>query len=186
MLSENLDEWSIRPLFSTFESPASTMLVFQDVAFPQILCCNFANVFDFAISFAAGRLLGKKDDSQKTSSISYQTFALCAVSYIGAMFASNQSLQHVNYPTQVLAKSAKPISVMAVGFLLGGFRYPLQKCLYVLMISVGVVFFVYKEPVLKQKNAVVSGGSYGIGEILLVSQYSTFFLHCMLPCIVFV
>lgn len=140
--------------------------------------CMILQLSHFFLS--AGRLLGRQDNLKK-STVPYHSFALCAISYIGAMFASNQSLQHVNYPTQVLAKSAKPIAVMVVGFLIGGFRYPLRKCLYVLMISVGVVFFVYKEPVIKPKNASIPSGTYGIGELLLVSLIDFVFTHYLWP-----
>ena len=49
-----------------------------------------------------------------TSEVKY---ALCACSYLGAMVASNAALQYVNYPTQVLGKSCKPIPVMILGML---------------------------------------------------------------------
>ena len=45
---------------------------------------------------------------------------ICGVSYVGAMLASNASLKWVNYPTQVLGKSCKPIPVMILGVLLAG------------------------------------------------------------------
>ncbi|XP_053068694.1 solute carrier family 35 member B1 isoform X3 [Acinonyx jubatus] len=38
-------------------------------------------------------------------------YAACSVSYLGAMVSSNSALQFVNYPTQVLGKSCKPIPV---------------------------------------------------------------------------
>ena len=36
-------------------------------------------------------------------------YAICAVTYLGAMVASNSSLKFVAYPMQVLGKSCKPI-----------------------------------------------------------------------------
>ncbi|XP_015426262.1 PREDICTED: solute carrier family 35 member B1, partial [Myotis davidii] len=36
-------------------------------------------------------------------------YAACSISYLGAMVSSNSALQFVNYPTQVLGKSCKPI-----------------------------------------------------------------------------
>jgi len=96
-----------------------------------------------------------------TSEVKY---ALCACSYLGAMVASNAALQYVNYPTQVLGKSCKPIPVMLLGVLLARKTYPLVKYLCVLLITIGVALFVYKD----DKAAKSSGFSLGFGEILLI------------------
>uniref|UniRef100_S4RKV0 Solute carrier family 35 member B1 n=1 Tax=Petromyzon marinus TaxID=7757 RepID=S4RKV0_PETMA len=96
--------------------------------------------------------------------------AACAVSYLGAMVSSNSALQYVNYPTQVLGKSCKPIPVMILGVLLARKRYPLIKYLCVLLIVVGVAMFLYKG-----KGGAKGGdgggpeqGYLGYGEILLL------------------
>ncbi|XP_057294160.1 solute carrier family 35 member B1-like [Hydractinia symbiolongicarpus] len=86
----------------------------------------------------------------------------CAMSYMGAMLASNMSLRYVNYPTQVLGKSCKPIPVMILGVLLARKKYPLIKYLCVLMIVAGVALFFFKE----KKGSTVE--STGFGELLLV------------------
>jgi solute carrier family 35 (UDP-galactose transporter), member B1 len=44
--------------------------------------------------------------------------AIISLTYLGAMLSSNEALQHVLYPTQVLAKSIKPVPVMIMGVLL--------------------------------------------------------------------
>lgn len=46
-------------------------------------------------------------------------YATSSLTYLLAMVCTNMSLQFVNYPTQVIAKSAKPIPVMILGVLLG-------------------------------------------------------------------
>ncbi|XP_006889939.1 PREDICTED: solute carrier family 35 member B1-like [Elephantulus edwardii] len=43
---------------------------------------------------------------------SWGLYAACSVSYLGAMVSSNSALQFVNYPTQVLGKSCKPIAAL--------------------------------------------------------------------------
>ena len=53
------------------------------------------------------------------------------------MLASNESLQHISYPTQVLGKSIKPVPVMILGVLISRKRYPLLKYICVLMIVIG-------------------------------------------------
>ncbi|XP_046846944.1 solute carrier family 35 member B1-like [Xenia sp. Carnegie-2017] len=90
----------------------------------------------------------------------------CAFSYVGAMLASNAALQFINYPTQVLGKSAKPIPVMILGVLIAKKKYPLVKYLFVLMIVCGVALFLYKDK--KQKTDQHSDMMIGFGEILLL------------------
>merc|ERR1740131_133374 len=101
---------------------------------------------------------------QDTTRSSY--YAICSFTYLLAMVTSNKALSWVNYPTQVIGKSCKPIPVMVLGVLVGKKSYPLLKYLFILMIVMGVALFMYKD---KAGNA--SGGSdsiIGVGEILLL------------------
>jgi solute carrier family 35 (UDP-galactose transporter), member B1 len=93
--------------------------------------------------------------------------ALCALSYIGAMFTSNFSLQHVSYPTQVLGKSIKPVPVMILGVLWGRKHYPLKKYLFVFLITLGVLLFLWKGKQHKGPE-LDSDHVFGIGEVLLL------------------
>lgn len=92
-------------------------------------------------------------------------YSLCSLTYLGAMLASNQALQFVSYPTQVLGKSAKPIPVMILGILLARKRYPAAKFLFVLMIVIGVALFLYKD---KAPTSNETGSMFGFGELLLL------------------
>ncbi|KAG0712694.1 Solute carrier family 35 member B1 [Chionoecetes opilio] len=80
------------------------------------------------------------------------------------MVSSNMALQWINYPTQVVGKSCKPIPVMVLGVLLGRKSYAWRKYVFVLMIVIGVALFIYKD----SKAGAASGGGLGIGEVLLV------------------
>ncbi|XP_064644610.1 solute carrier family 35 member B1-like [Lineus longissimus] len=112
------------------------------------------------IYLSAGSSDAERDNTPK------KMYATCAVTYLCAMLASNHALQHVNYPTQVVGKSIKPIPVMILGVLLARKKYPLQKYMFVLMIVVGVALFIYKESKGTSKS---SGQSIlGIGEMLLL------------------
>jgi solute carrier family 35 (UDP-galactose transporter), member B1 len=73
----------------------------------------------------------------------------------------------VAYPTQVVAKAAKPIPVMLLGVLIGRKSYAAQKYGFVLLIVLGVVMFMYKE----SKSSAVTESS-GLGEILLLLSLS--------------
>eukprot|EP00088_Acartia_fossae_P009876 TRINITY_DN14854_c0_g2_i1.p1 TRINITY_DN14854_c0_g2~~TRINITY_DN14854_c0_g2_i1.p1 ORF type:complete len:313 (+),score=31.03 TRINITY_DN14854_c0_g2_i1:38-976(+) len=105
-------------------------------------------------------VLNQGEDTTKTS-----YYVLCSLSYLVAMVASNKALVWVNYPTQVVGKSCKPIPVMILGVLIGRKSYPLRKYLFVLMIVVGVAFFMYKDKA--GAKADVSSG-LGLGEMLLL------------------
>ena len=72
-------------------------------------------------------------------------YAICSLTYLVAMVTSNKALAWVNYPTQVIGKSCKPIPVMVLGVLVGRKKYPLLKYLFILMIVAGVAMFMYKE-----------------------------------------
>ncbi|XP_031549658.1 solute carrier family 35 member B1-like [Actinia tenebrosa] len=105
--------------------------------------------------------------AEKKDSTPTLWYGACAFTYLGAMLASNKALQWVNYPTQVLGKSCKPIPVMILGVLLARKRYPLAKYLCVFLIVAGVALFMYKD----KPNTVVENANstlLGLGEILLL------------------
>ncbi|XP_069809577.1 solute carrier family 35 member B1 [Dendropsophus ebraccatus] len=92
-------------------------------------------------------------------------YAACSLSYLGAMVSSNSALQYVNYPTQVLGKSCKPIPVMLLGVTVLRKKYPLTKYLCVLLIVVGVALFMYKP---KNSGPSEDDHVFGYGELLLL------------------
>lgn len=84
------------------------------------------------------------------------------------MISSNMALRWVPYPTQVVAKAAKPIPVMILGVLLGRKSYNMQKYLFVLLIVIGVILFMYKEGKVNQS----ASENIGLGELLLFLSLS--------------
>lgn len=84
-----------------------------------------------------------RQTGEDTTKSSY--YAICSFSYLTAMVTSNKALMWVNYPTQVVGKSCKPIPVMVLGVLIGRKRYPALKYLFVLLIVAGVAMFMYKD-----------------------------------------
>lgn len=92
-------------------------------------------------------------------------YGLCSLSYLGAMVSSNSALLYVNYPTQVLGKSCKPIPVMILGVTILRKKYPLAKYLCVLLIVSGVALFLYKP---KQSLTTTDDHLFGFGELLLL------------------
>ncbi|OQV17510.1 Solute carrier family 35 member B1 [Hypsibius exemplaris] len=92
-------------------------------------------------------------------------YGLCSLSYLGAMMSSNQALQYVSYPTQVLGKSCKPIPVMIFGVLFAHRRYSVRKYLFTLMIVLGVAVFFYENGKAHTKD---EKKEIGFGEGLLL------------------
>ncbi|XP_018093537.1 solute carrier family 35 member B1 [Xenopus laevis] len=111
------------------------------------------------------KLLIQFFDSGKTDRTQSWLYAVCSLSYLGAMVSSNSALQFVNYPTQVLGKSCKPIPVMLLGVTLLRKKYPLTKYLCVLLIVLGVALFMYKP---KKTDSGGDDHAVGFGELLLL------------------
>ena len=123
--------------------------------------CVVNYIYAFVMSFV---FTTKEQDTTKSS-----YYAICSFTYLLAMVTSNKALSWVNYPTQVVGKSCKPIPVMILGVLVGRKSYPLLKYLFILMIVVGVAIFMYKDNVGTNKNTMTKGESYvGVGELLLI------------------
>nr|CAD2194244.1 unnamed protein product [Meloidogyne enterolobii] len=91
-------------------------------------------------------------------------YSICSISYFLAMLFSNMALEWVNYPTQILGKSCKPIPIMLFGVFFAHKRYPLRKYFYVLLIVIGMAIFLYKPG--KQ----VKHFEFGAGELLLCAS----------------
>lgn len=103
--------------------------------------------------------------SREKDNTPMRMYTMCSLTYLGAMLASNQSLQYVTYPTQVLGKSVKPIPVMILGIIFAQKRYPLAKFLFITMICMGVALFMYKD---KKPITEDSSHHFGFGEVLLI------------------
>ncbi|XP_063242493.1 solute carrier family 35 member B1 [Bacillus rossius redtenbacheri] len=98
------------------------------------------------------------EDSTRTA-----YYSSSALTYLLAMVCSNMALQWVNYPTQVVGKSCKPIPVMILGVLVGKKHYSMKKYLFVVMIVVGVALFIFKDGKAGGEESVL----FGFGELLL-------------------
>ncbi|XP_022084670.1 solute carrier family 35 member B1-like [Acanthaster planci] len=114
--------------------------------------------------FAKCVLFFSKPGKDKTTT---KLYALCSITYLGAMVASNSALKYVSYPFQVLGKSCKPIPVMLLGVLLARKRYYLLKYFCVLLIVIGVAIFVYKD---SKASSSAAESVFGYGELLLIAS----------------
>ncbi|OAF68332.1 UDP-galactose transporter 1, partial [Intoshia linei] len=69
-------------------------------------------------------------------------FSAMSLTYIGAMLASNTALKFIDYPSQVVGKSLKPICVLMMGAIFARKKYSLKKIMYILTIVCGVILFI--------------------------------------------
>lgn len=84
---------------------------------------------------------------------------LISITYSVAMIATNLSLSHVNFPTQVLVKSGKMIPIVVGGFLFFGKKYPYYDYISVFLITGSLIMF----NLLKTKNTKeVEQSAFGI------------------------
>lgn len=67
--------------------------------------------------------------------------ALSSVTYVLSMLCTNYALTHVNFPTQVLVKSAKSVPVILGGFVFFGKRYPLHDYIAVIAVTASLAVF---------------------------------------------
>eukprot|EP01057_Protomagalhaensia_wolfi_P001187 Protomagalhaensia_wolfi_Nauph_80__1186@NODE_16_length_5045_cov_135_815621_g12_i0_p4_GENE_NODE_16_length_5045_cov_135_815621_g12_i0NODE_16_length_5045_cov_135_815621_g12_i0_p4_ORF_typecomplete_len278_score34_14UAA/PF08449_11/6e45TPT/PF03151_16/1_7e10SLC35F/PF06027_12/3_5e03SLC35F/PF06027_12/3_9e06Nuc_sug_transp/PF04142_15/1_1e02Nuc_sug_transp/PF04142_15/8_6e05EamA/PF00892_20/0_0016EamA/PF00892_20/2_1e03CRTlike/PF08627_10/2_8e02CRTlike/PF08627_10/0_009_NODE_16_length_5045_cov_135_815621_g12_i02142 len=80
---------------------------------------------------------------------------LISLSYVSAMCCTNYSLTKVNYPTQVLVKSAKAVPVVIGGWIMYKKRYPITDYMMVAGITIGLIMFQFA----KFNTASSEGGS---------------------------
>ncbi|XP_046397096.1 solute carrier family 35 member B1 homolog [Ischnura elegans] len=108
-------------------------------------------------------LIPQGEDTTKT-----WYYSSSALTYLLGMVSSNMALQWVNFPTQVIAKSCKPIPVMVLGVLLGKKRYLIRKYVFVILIVAGIALFMLKDG----KSGPAAEGGIGVGEVLLLASLS--------------
>lgn len=117
------------------------------------------------INAAFARLLIQFFEGSKQDHTRSWLYGVCSLSYLGAMVSSNSALQYVNYPTQVLGKSCKPIPVMILGVTILRKKYPMAKYLCVFLIVAGVALFLYKP---NKGSNTSDEHTFGFGEMLLL------------------
>ena len=96
-------------------------------------------------------------------------YSYCSISNIMSSWCQYEALKFVSFPTQVLAKASKIIPVMAMGRIVSGKTYQAYEYLVAVMISLGMVLFLYGSQETVQSK-VSSGGQVTTvsGFILLV------------------
>nr|ACO11738.1 Solute carrier family 35 member B1 [Caligus rogercresseyi] len=148
-----------------------TRVNYGDEKFTYIFALIFVQcIFNLLYAVLVSRFFfSRASKSSEVDSTPQTYFMAAALTYLCAMLASNKALAWVNYPTQVIGKSCKPIPVMILGVLLGGKSYPLRKYFFILLVVIGISLFMYKDSgAAKGKSEDASAFSLGIGELLLI------------------
>ncbi|GBP91749.1 Adenosine 3'-phospho 5'-phosphosulfate transporter 1 [Eumeta japonica] len=70
-------------------------------------------------------------------------YSYCALTNVTSAWCQYEALKYVSFPTQVLSKSCKVIPVMAMGKFVSGNRYAPYEYITALLISVGMVLFMF-------------------------------------------
>lgn len=141
----------------------------DNVYFKQATCLvMFQSIFNTIVSYTV--LISLQYNSQKADTIPSTDYALCSIMYMAAMVSSNSALKFVGYPLQVLGKSAKPVSVMALGIILARKRYPLHRYFCVLLIVLGVGLFLHSNPKSATTLTPHPTGTAYFGELLIMSS----------------
>mmetsp|Transcript_11726 Transcript_11726/g.25361 ORF Transcript_11726/g.25361 Transcript_11726/m.25361 type:complete len:502 (-) Transcript_11726:120-1625(-) len=117
----------------------------------------------------------KRDNQALVGRLNHPLIVLTSLAYLSAMSASNESLHYVSYPTCVLAKSAKLIPTMVVGWLVDRWRrrrsggggtgksIDATEWIGAVLITVGIVSFQYIQ-LRKQSNGSHHGGEKVEGD----------------------
>jgi len=115
------------------------------------------------IAWIASLLL--RERANNTPLLQYSTQAL---SSLMAMVFSNLALAHVDYPTQVLAKSCKPVPVMIMTVFILRKRYRWDKVLFVTMITAGISLFMVSKVESPSSKTLEEKETSAIGMIFLL------------------
>ncbi|KAN0024363.1 hypothetical protein ACTFIV_008769 [Dictyostelium citrinum] len=131
--------------------------VFGFTAFLLAMQCFFNMISAWLVS------LFTKEPKDNTPFMKYGFVSMLLVI---STFLSNQSIRYISYPTQVLAKSCKPIPVIFMGLLLFKKKYPFLKYIVVIVISLGISLFMLPKTSSK-KNIQLEGHDHLFGNFIL-------------------
>ena len=111
----------------------------------SIICCLFARIMMLA-------------QGEVPKSVPDRYFIAIACTYLGGMFLSIRALRYVNYPTRILAKSAKAVPIMAMNFVFGK-RYTRLQYVSVMLIVSGTCIFMLFKPTRKGEGSTTTVGA---------------------------
>mmetsp|Transcript_14342 Transcript_14342/g.28930 ORF Transcript_14342/g.28930 Transcript_14342/m.28930 type:complete len:368 (+) Transcript_14342:32-1135(+) len=118
----------------------------------SVLLQSVANMLTAFIAIVLETLITKKPFTVGAG-VRVQDWIVASLGYQGAHFFGFQSLQYVSFPVQIVCKSCKTIPVMIGEVLIAGERATLKKFVSVILLSIGVILFLFFKPSKKFKHA---------------------------------
>ncbi|EDR26579.1 UDP-galactose transporter, putative [Entamoeba dispar SAW760] len=98
--------------------------------------------------------------------VPYKRFIIQSQTYCGAMFFSNKSLLYIDYPTQIITKFCKPITVMLFSIFYTK-KYEIRQVIFSIITFSGIAMFMY-DKFAKLDTSKYSDFSFIFGLILIV------------------
>ncbi|GAB1223999.1 hypothetical protein ENUP19_0170G0011 [Entamoeba nuttalli] len=100
--------------------------------------------------------------------IPHKRFVIQSQAYCGAMFFSNKSLLYIDYPTQIITKFFKPITVMLFSIFYTK-KYEIRQIIFSIITFSGIAMFMY-DKFAKLDTSKYSDFSFLFGLILIVTS----------------
>jgi len=105
-----------------------------------------------------------------TQVLNHKLLLLTAFCYFGAMACSNESINHVSYPTVVLAKSSKLIPAMVAGVLIERRSYTTREWVGAALITSGIIIFNWTRMSAQNGDGEEGDGDSPFGLLLLLTS----------------
>ena len=114
--------------------------------FLMVLIPVICNAF-FAKCSLLSRYYFKSGDNidQRNGCIPKQYYVLMSVLFLVSMLCANASLAYISFPTQLIMKSSKPISIVLCGLIFVRKAYSYHRLISALIIVISVSMFMYEQ-----------------------------------------
>jgi len=99
--------------------------------------CSFSSLAAFVLMRLTGETYTK-------GAIPKKEFVIQSTAYCSAMFFSNKSLQYIDYPTQIITKFLKPITVVLFSIFYSK-KYQPRQIVFSAITFVGIALFMYEK-----------------------------------------
>lgn len=162
---------AMETLTKTFGKQISTFYVFM-VLIPSLFSGVFAKmIITLQTHFSEVNHL-KKENNEKSEEVPKSLYFLCSIFMMASMLCSNAALGFITFPTQLILKSVKPLSVLFCAICAAKKNYSIYRLISTLIIVFGVTLFMYEQYKFKTGSRVNSMDAplYVLGWILVLAS----------------
>ena len=156
---------AIESITNIFGERIFTFYIFM-VLIPSIFNFLFAKL-TIIIQTHTNNYYSQDGKIEQKKNVPKYMYILCSIFMMSSMLCSNAALGYINYPTQLILKSIKPIPVLFCGICFAEKLYSIHRFMSTLIIVVGVTLFMYQQYVLKNSFMLNTEG-----EHVDISHYS--------------